>query len=214
MPKVISRSIVCSDTKDKEEYNEGDTPLYVYYCLCGQMSMILDCTLDKLPLRKTDHARVADGAHHAYKLNSIEGDTVYLKRQGGVERQFRQKCKRCGLWLYYHPSKKDHKVTFIVDGALVQSGDDPIQAKKAAAEKVIMTKRTKSFGKFSSVTVSTIDEEEEEIEQHEVASSYAHNAKIIEKQLERRTTAQKRAIEQQMQNEQSKKPKGTLIDRT
>ena len=39
-----------------------------------------DSTLEKLPLRKTDHARVIDGSKHAHKLNCIDGDTVFLKR--------------------------------------------------------------------------------------------------------------------------------------
>ncbi|XP_020612199.1 UPF0428 protein CXorf56 homolog [Orbicella faveolata] len=214
MPKVVSRSIVCSDTKDKEEYNQGATSLTVYHCLCGQMALILDSTLEKLPLRRTDHARVIDGSKHAHKLNCIDGDTVFLKRPNGIERQFRLKCKKCNLWLFYRPSKKDQTVTFVVDGALVQTGDSHATTTiKPMANKVMVTKRTKEFGKFSSVTVSTIDEEEEEIEQHEVASSYAHNAQIIEKQLERKTTAQKRAAIDQLKQDQSKKTRGTLIDR-
>ena len=91
--------------------------------------------------------------------------------------------------------------------------DDKNSKKPKKPKKVMMTKRTKEFGKFSSVTVSTVDEEEEEIEQQEVETSYAHNARIIEKQLERKTTAQKRASTSGTDMGHSKKPKGTLIDR-
>lgn len=121
MPKVVSRSIVCTDTKDREEY-EGDTPLYVYHCVCGQLAMILgklsgrrrrvalilptnffasDTTMDKLPLRRRDGARVVDASRNSHKVYCEGAGTTYLRRPEGVEQQFRQKCKKsvCGVSL-------------------------------------------------------------------------------------------------------------------
>jgi len=44
MPKVVSQSIVCADTQDKEEYTT-EVPLYVYYCICGKLALIVGKSL-------------------------------------------------------------------------------------------------------------------------------------------------------------------------
>lgn len=112
MPKVVSRSIVCSDVKDQQEYSE-ENPLHIYYCLCGQMTLILgteswvfhsinidliecfpstlDCNIDKLPLRKKDGARVIDATYHAHKITCEPDETIYVRRDVGIEKQYRFK---------------------------------------------------------------------------------------------------------------------------
>lgn len=215
MPKVVSRTIVCSDSRDKEVYSDQNESLIPYFCLCGQVAVILDCELIKLPLRPLDGARVVDGKYHAHKLRCEESETIFLKREKGLERQFRYKCKRCGLWLFYRHERKT-KITFIVDGAIKKGQKDETNntliAKPPPKKKVMVKKHTKEMGKFGSVTVSTVDEEEEELEAAEVASSYAQNARIIASQLQKRKTAQQKHTDYETEANKGKKPRGTLID--
>jgi hypothetical protein len=110
-------------------------------------------------------------------------------------------------------------VTFIFDQSLVKSGEKPINAEinvPSKKRKVMMTKRTHDTGKFSTVTVSTIDEEEEEIEAQEIADSYATNAILIHKSISHTDEGQRRYAGQKAIEEmvKSKKHRGTLIDKT
>ena len=45
---------------------------------------ILDCPVEKLPLRRRDNARVIDSMKHAHKITSELDETAYLKRYGSI----------------------------------------------------------------------------------------------------------------------------------
>lgn len=54
-----------------------------------------------MPLRKRDGARVIDGSKHAHKMTSERDEIVFLKRPEGIEKQYRQKCKKYELFFNY-----------------------------------------------------------------------------------------------------------------
>lgn len=168
--------------------------------------------LEKLPLRPVDGARVLDSSKIAYKItcNHDNPEKVYIKRDKGIELQKRFKCKNknCNLPLFY--THDNPAVTFIISRALRAKSDAVDTTKKTSQQnKVFVKKQVKNLGKFSSVTVSTVEEEDNEIAEKEVAESFSMNAKIIEKQLERRK--QKAKEQGDEETAKVKKHRGTLL---
>lgn len=149
---------------------------------------------------------------NAHKVTAAEAiEKIYIKREKGIELQRRFKCKKCSLPLFYRFDNPS--ITFIIAKALCQKQDTMENARQLQSQqkKVFIKKQTKNMGKFSSVTVSTIEDEEDEIAEKEVEDSFAANAKIIEKQLERRMARKLQNVEQSSEEVKTKKPRGTLL---
>jgi len=249
MPKIVSRSIAVED----KQSSKPESPLHLYYCLCGQMCLILDRLMETLPLRSRDGARVIDGSKHTHKMTPEFDEIIHIrrnllnpqlldpekdavrqpvrdvnaeipeeeldpdvdpeeekrareekdriKRTKNIEKQHRYKCKSCGLQLFYRHDPAS-SVTFAIKGAVVSASQSKANKdiyRQVAQEQVPrkvpqVHKKTKHMGKFSNVTVSTLSDEEDELEDKEIADSYAMNAKIIEKQLERKGMGKKRNL--------------------
>ena len=177
-----------------------------------------DRVIEKLPLRQRDGARVIDGSKHTHKITPVFDEIVYINRiEKGIEKQFRYKCKHCNLQQFYRHDRNSN-VTFIFKGAVVSSSQKksdkviPLASTMSNPQREAKSKTT-NLGKFSSVTVSTISDDEDELEEKEIADSYALNAKIIEKQLERKGMNKRKADEEDGQSQKRTKPRGTLLER-
>ena len=109
---------------------------------------------------------------------------------------------RCGLALFYRHTNQDEGVHFIFPGILVRSGEKPVTTMKAEpiaepapkrskvslsqslivrfiAHQIIMMRHTVDTGKYSTVTVSTVEEEEDEIEAVSYITSLSHSLSLL-----------------------------------
>eukprot|EP00124_Ichthyophonus_hoferi_P001292 Ihof_evm8s63 gene=Ihof_evmTU8s63 len=175
MPKVISRSVVVTDGPGRDgEVTKEETPLYVYYCICGHLALILDCNMDILPKRKIDGSTVLELASHFNRTSCMDGDLVKIKREKGVERQQRMVCKNCKLFLFYRQGKMrgqktketDNRLLYIVKGSVFHNKANVVQEVKKVRKQPKVDHS--EFGKNSTTTVSTVEEEEEELEENDL----------------------------------------------
>lgn len=76
----------------------------------NQTIFISDCTLDQLPLREVDNARVIDANDHANKLTfNPAPKMIYICRKGkGIEKQYRYKVRT------YKDQDVKYKVTLLL----------------------------------------------------------------------------------------------------
>ncbi|KAG9508988.1 UPF0428 protein CXorf56-like protein [Fragariocoptes setiger] len=205
MPKIVSRSVTCSDIR-QDRQGEADSVLETYFCWCGHTGLILDCKIHKLPLRKRDNSRVLDTKKHNFRLSCIDTkrpmrpeDITYVKwRDDCVEKQYRLKCKFCNLWSFYK-HKLESDVIFIVNRAMSYKSCNPLLAVRnalgSASTAAASTSRTNNKSQTnqdkSMVMATTLQDDEIEEELKAVDRSYEMNATFVQRELERQQKKQR-----------------------
>jgi len=129
MTKIVSRSAVSSSTDDAPT-ESASASLKVYYCLCGEFALVIDKDVRLLPRRKTDGAIILrtseiDGQPkpQIFKLNVNMSSPIFIKREKGLECQYRYTCTRCTLPIGYQttpPPIKSGPYIYLNFGAVTQ----------------------------------------------------------------------------------------------
>ena len=68
---------------------------------CTHYTAILSTAISQLPTRHTDGAHILQTDRHMFKLKVKRGSVVALRRERGVEKQWRWNCRQCGLPVAY-----------------------------------------------------------------------------------------------------------------
>lgn len=116
-----------------EDSGLNDDSFFTFYCsFCGHYAIIVDCDIGKLPKRGSDGSFVLDETKHVFKRQMNDGQTKVIRRDKGVEKQYRFHCKECDLPLCYRsaPKDKDSKYSYFIKDALTNDPKTVVQKVK------------------------------------------------------------------------------------
>uniref|UniRef100_A0A7S1LNM7 STEEP1 domain-containing protein n=1 Tax=Alexandrium catenella TaxID=2925 RepID=A0A7S1LNM7_ALECA len=100
----------------------GERRLFSFYCsICGEHCVTSETDCFKLPRRSTDKAMALEEAATFHKKYANFGERILLRRQNGVEKQYRFYCRQCRQPLGYRnsPPAETAKFSYFYDYSLV-----------------------------------------------------------------------------------------------
>lgn len=106
---------------EKRRRAEIEATRVLYQCsICNHFCFKLARPLEQMPERKTDGSRVVDARGDLVAVACVKGGTKLLKREKGVEKQFRYNCELCNVCVAYRPVpyEEDSKYIYVFPEAV------------------------------------------------------------------------------------------------
>ncbi|CAI6007290.1 unnamed protein product [Closterium sp. NIES-65] len=123
--------------EERQRKAEADLSRVLYRCAaCNHFCFKFARPLSALPERRTDGSRVVEAATDLVTMMAVKGGQKLLKREKGVERQFRYNCELCDACIAYRPVPYDQdcKYIYLFPEALTESKPgQPSHSSPAAA---------------------------------------------------------------------------------
>ncbi|CAI5474381.1 unnamed protein product [Closterium sp. Yama58-4] len=100
--------------EERQRKAEADLSRVLYRCAaCTHFCFKLARPLSVLPERRTDGSRVVEAATDLVTMMAVKGGQKLLKREKGVERQFRYNCELCDACIAYRPVPYEQDCKYI-----------------------------------------------------------------------------------------------------
>eukprot|EP00927_Polykrikos_kofoidii_P085556 TRINITY_DN9338_c0_g2_i1.p2 TRINITY_DN9338_c0_g2~~TRINITY_DN9338_c0_g2_i1.p2 ORF type:complete len:198 (-),score=54.11 TRINITY_DN9338_c0_g2_i1:110-703(-) len=119
----VSKRFKIVNFTSEDSHVVGEKKLWTFYCtICGELAVTCDADVKGMPRRSTDKAIALDEATFFHKKYANFGEKILLRRQNGVEKQYRFYCRQCRQPLGYRcsPPAETSKFSYFYNHGLTE----------------------------------------------------------------------------------------------